>query len=415
MAISLNNIQQSQLTSSNTNIIATPQEKNTVKDGSVSTQTKVLVGVGLAVLAAAGIYIATRGRGGVKSVNKPNTETTNESKEMTAKLFKKDGNKFSKGRAIMTDGSNYSGKITSILSDGKNVVLEYENGFLRKSTKFEGEKVLFNKDYTYDAKGHLSHVIANSDKSKPLFSAKYNNRDKIVNGKKASYWIDATGKLKSLKFKDKYCNKFFRYTSDGKLHSYTHDYCSKDGKLMHDLVILHPDEKTKRIVIEADGKSTLYDKKGNVVDSIHLDLTRGQKYIYYNNNYIFNKDFDQNGRTREYRFKGVHSKARGGLLKYNIIENGKVVPQKNLYLTLDDGRKYSLVKDGSKELSIILDDSQASLAKDSAEYKEVLNLANDWLQEFKTEYKKAMKLQNEVLIAKRQSEKIANSALKGKT
>ena len=51
------------------------------------------------------------------------------------------------------------------------------------------------------------------------------------------------------------------------------------------------------------------------------------------------------------------------------------------------------------------------LPKDSAEYKEVFNLAKDWVQEFKSEYKKAMKLQNEVLISKRQSEKIANSTL----
>lgn len=180
---------------------------------------------------------------------------------------------------------------------------------------------------------------------------------------------------------------------------------------MHDLVILHPDRKTKRIVIGADGKSTFYDKEGNIVDSIHLDLMRGGTDIFYNNNHIFNKGFNENGRTRDYKFKGLHSKARGWISKYNFIEDGKVVPQKNLYLTLDDGRKYSLIKDGSKEISIIPNGSENFLPKDSAEYKEVFNRAKDWVQEFKSEYKKAMKLQNEVLISKRQSEKIANSAL----
>ena len=97
--------------------------------------------------------------------------------------------------------------------------------------------------------------------------------------------------------------------------------------------------------------------------------------------------------------------------KYNLIEDGKVVPQKTLYFTLDDGRKYSLIKDGSKEISIIPNGSENFLPKDSAEYKEVFSLAKDWVQEFKSEYKKAMKLQSEVLISKRQSEKIANSAL----
>ena len=403
MTVSLNTIGQSKLI----NYTAKPQEKNTVKDtsdSSVSAQSKVVVGAGLAVLAAVGIYIATRGRCGVKSVNKPNTETTNQIKEMTAELFKKEGNKFLKGHAIMTDGSNYSGRVTSILQDGEKVVREYENGFLKNSTKFDGEKVLFNKEYKYNDKGNLIGVIENSDKPKYLFSAEYDNKGKTVIAQKASYLIDTPGKLQILNIKGN-SNKTFRYTSDGKLHSYTHDY-SKDGTFMHDLVIMHPNGKTKRIVIEANGKSTFYDKKGNIVDSIHLDLLRGGKDIFYNNNHIFNKDFNQNGRTREYKFKGVHSKARGWLSKFNFIEDGKVVPQKNLYLTLDDGRKYSLVKDGSKELSIIPNGSKDFLAKDSAEYKDVLRKAEDWMQEFKAEYQKAMKLQNEVLIAKRQSEKI---------
>lgn len=405
MPVSLNNVSQI----NNTQLIKQQPKTTDENAKSFPTKTAVVAGAGLAALAAVGIYIATRGRGGVKSVNKQNTETTNQIKEMTVELFKKEGNKFLKGRAIMADGSNYSGKMTSVLQDGKKIVCEYENGFLKNSTKSDCEKVLFNKEYKYNNKGNLIEVTENSDKPKKLFSAEYDNKGKTVIGQKVSYRIDPSGKLKILNIEGN-GSKEFRYTSDGKLHSYTHHYF-ENGTFMHDLVILHPDGKTKRIVIGGDGKSTFYDKEGNIVDSIYLDLMRGGKDICYHNNHIFNKDFDKNGRTRDYKFKGLHSKARGWISKYNFIEDGKVVPQKNLYLTLDDGRKYSLIKDGSKEISIIPNGSENFLPKDSAEYKEVFNRAKDWVQEFKSEYKKAMKLQNEVLISKRQSEKIANSAL----
>ena len=155
MPVSLNNVSQI----NNTQLIKQQPKTTDENAKSFPTKTVVIVGAGLTALAAVGIYIATRGRGGVKSVNKPNTETTNQIKEMTVELFKKEGNKFLKGRAIMADGSNYSGKMTSVLQDGKKIVCEYENGFLKNSTKFDCEKVLFNKEYKYNDKGNLIEVI----------------------------------------------------------------------------------------------------------------------------------------------------------------------------------------------------------------------------------------------------------------
>ena len=155
MPVSLNNVSQI----NNTQLIKQQPKTTDENAKSFPTKTAVIAGAGLAALAAVGIYLATRGRGGVKSGNKANTETTNQIKEITVELFKKEGNKFLKGRAIMADGSNYSGKMTSVLQDGKKIVCEYENGFLKNSTKFDCEKVLFNKEYKYNDKGNPIEVI----------------------------------------------------------------------------------------------------------------------------------------------------------------------------------------------------------------------------------------------------------------
>ncbi len=128
------------------------------------TQTKVAIGTGLAALAAVGIYLATRGRGAKPAENVINDvtqnvqETANTIKEMTVDAFKQGGNKFVKGKAITSTGESFTGSITHQTKDGKNIVSEYENGLIKKSTKYDGENILSQKEYSYED-GNLKRVL----------------------------------------------------------------------------------------------------------------------------------------------------------------------------------------------------------------------------------------------------------------
>ena len=107
-------------------------EKKTEETSKTSnlTKTTVAIGAGVTALAAVGIYLATKGKGA-----KSTQETANTIKEMTVDAFKKAGNKFNKGKAVTSTGEAYTGSISHQTKDGKNIVREYENGVLKKSTK----------------------------------------------------------------------------------------------------------------------------------------------------------------------------------------------------------------------------------------------------------------------------------------
>lgn len=60
--------------------------------------------------------------------------------------FKKNG-KFVKGKALLNDGTAFSGKITNVKNDGTNIVMEYKDGIIQKSTKLNGENIVWQKNY----------------------------------------------------------------------------------------------------------------------------------------------------------------------------------------------------------------------------------------------------------------------------
>ena len=140
----------------------------------MSTTAKWAIGLGLTALASYGIYYAlTKGR--VKAP-KPTPKPENpipEIKEMAIDAFKRDNdakkegvNRLVNGRAILADGTKYTGNITSAGEDGSKIVMEYVDGVLQKSTKTakDGTKV-FEKTYTYSKScGKLDIVKKDGEK-----------------------------------------------------------------------------------------------------------------------------------------------------------------------------------------------------------------------------------------------------------
>lgn len=166
MPVSLNNVSQV----NNTQAIKQPEKKTDEKSKFLTpTKTKIAVGTALTALAAVGIYLATKGKGNkatqevvteaTHNIQETVPETVNTIKEMTVDAFKQAGNKFNKGKAVTSTGEVFTGSLTHQTKDGKNIVREYENGVLKKATKYEGENVLSQKEYKYDKNGKISEVL----------------------------------------------------------------------------------------------------------------------------------------------------------------------------------------------------------------------------------------------------------------
>lgn len=89
----------------------TNQINQSSKDGKgISTGVKVAIATSLVALASYGIYAVTRGK--VKPKTAPitgNNTSVQEIKELSVNAFKEIG-RFNKGRAVLADGTNYTGK-----------------------------------------------------------------------------------------------------------------------------------------------------------------------------------------------------------------------------------------------------------------------------------------------------------------
>ncbi len=123
------------------------EKPDTEKKSQISTQTKVIVGTGLAALAAVGIYIATRGKFG-KQVGKPKvTQKTEEIAENIEAKFEKILEKFNEGpykNATKKVKQLDNGKRTITLGEGSNrTVYIYD-----KNANPERQINFVNKGYT---------------------------------------------------------------------------------------------------------------------------------------------------------------------------------------------------------------------------------------------------------------------------
>lgn len=111
--------------------------------------------LGLAVLGAAGIAIHQR--------SKAKKVLTN-----ALEAFKENGNKFEKGKAVLADGTGYTGILTKVNKNGDKIAIEYKDGVLIKSVKNGGEaleKNYLEKIYQYNENGKLSGITKIDNKS----------------------------------------------------------------------------------------------------------------------------------------------------------------------------------------------------------------------------------------------------------
>lgn len=131
---------------------------------------------GLAVLglAAAGIaYSMRKGKVDKKSAEElgakvkeelnPNNEKDKVIK-ITIDAFKKQGNKFEEGKALLADGNAFTGFIEKTNKNADSILIEYADGVLVKAVKNEGKDIAkgnFVKNYKYDKNGSLESVELN--------------------------------------------------------------------------------------------------------------------------------------------------------------------------------------------------------------------------------------------------------------
>lgn len=220
------------------------------------TTRNVLIGTGLAALATAGIYIATRGKSKPKS-NIVITESQQQLKELALDAFKLDG-KFEKGKAVLNNGENFSGTIIT-----KNKKLEYKDGILQSSVDKSGDKKTL-KQYFYDNNGNINKIIKDNNclfKKKTdgdIMTIVTENRsvqkdikknqlievgDSWGNPVKSFYYDETTGKLK--------------YVRDFKNN--TIDVYRADGKTLE-----------AKIADKSSAYSVYYDENGNVLRELRF-------------------------------------------------------------------------------------------------------------------------------------------------
>lgn len=143
---SVNNIQQKPVQS--------PIEpKKSEQKESIANGTTLLLGSLAALAVGAGIYFATKGRGG-KSVTSGTSSVTDEQKpleilkEYTLDAFKKAGHRFEKNIARTSDGKNYTGTITHNTQDGKLIIRKYKNGIIDYTEVSKDKKLIYKGNYS---------------------------------------------------------------------------------------------------------------------------------------------------------------------------------------------------------------------------------------------------------------------------
>lgn len=96
----------------------------------------------------------------VSGTNSGNNQSSSNIVENTIEKFREKG-KFDKGKALLNDGSTYSGNIVVNRKDGSKILLEYKNGVIQKSTKSNGSAIDWQKTWEY--LDNDSHKILDKD------------------------------------------------------------------------------------------------------------------------------------------------------------------------------------------------------------------------------------------------------------
>lgn len=392
MSVSLNSVVQAN-NAQPIKQLTTPEDDK--KSKSIPIKTTVVVGTGLAALAAIGIYIATRGKGSkifskdVTEVTQKPQEVTNAIKEMTVDAFKKAGNKFNKGKAVTNTGEAFTGNITRQTKDGKKIVLEYKNGVLNNSTKYDGENVLSQKKYNFSENGDFTIFEGEN----LLLIKKTEGSISTIQTKNALIRKDVnTGRIKTLQIKGQ-GKKDFYYSGDGTLKAVKHHYHAKDGTIMHDTVLYSP-EGNKKMKIGADGMTEFYDKNGVSIDKIQVDIYRGNSSLYYHD-LSYSKSLALGKVLQTYSYEMPQGSVGIIFKDTKIIAKGKKEVSAKLLLTTPDNKEYIVSRNG-KDIKINRNGEKVPLVKNSDEYKAVLAQSSEFMKQFFAKYKTALELQRQV-------------------
>lgn len=198
MPISLNKTQN--VTTQQPVLQSSKPEENKSKISQVSTQTKVLVGTGLAALAATGIYIATRGKA------KPKIKTSVLSESIKLPSFSADKaeilnainkSKYATPSAVPDDILKISDIVIggAFTKEGKNILMHNADGkLLRKYIPTsDGKTLLSVVDYNVSS-GKARKIIKYAE-GKPINVLEFNDAGSEV--KRTVFW-DGTDKLKGI-------------------------------------------------------------------------------------------------------------------------------------------------------------------------------------------------------------------------
>lgn len=97
------------------------------------------------VLLGAGLYYFTK--------NKIKPTKVNEIIKETIGSFKTKG-KFDKGKALLNNGTPFTGELTHTTKDGSQIVMKYQNGILQSSKKIKDKQEIYSKLYTKHTDGN---------------------------------------------------------------------------------------------------------------------------------------------------------------------------------------------------------------------------------------------------------------------
>lgn len=243
---------------------------------------KWAIGTGLAILGTYGVYALTKGK------VKP-TKRIDEIKELSIKAFKEAGNKFDKCKAVLADGTKYTGNITSECKDGSKVVMEYVDGVLQKSTKTakDGSRV-FDKAYFYTKDGSLEKIEDGFFFNNTIWKKVISNEKiqvKTYRPDRYHYYILDKNSGKLLEHS---CNnreekvidriktihsKKYIYSDEGILKYQILNHNNNDEKI---LLEFYPDGKTIKTIVDT-GKTAIYDEKGELLYKL-VDKGYGTTY-----------------------------------------------------------------------------------------------------------------------------------------
>lgn len=161
---------------------------------------------------------------------------------------------------------------------------------------------------------------------------------------------------------------------------------------MHDTIIYSP-EGNKKMKIDGIGRTEFYDKNGVPIDEIHVDIYRGNSFLYYHNlQYNESRMLGKFERTYSYTTpQGIE----GTIFRYNMYEKDKNKVRSILFLKTPDNNEYVVTRNG-KDVLIKWNIGQETIVKGSDEYKNILAQSNDFIKQFFVKYKTALGLQCQV-------------------